>query len=261
MSGNSQSDRKLAAVIMAAGQGKRMKDPTRAKVMYELNGKPMIHYVADLAFSLGAQKVAVIIGHQREVVKEYVSKNHPSATCVVQDPQLGTGHAVLQAGPVLAGFDGNVVVLSGDVPLLTKGTMERLIRHHSETAAVATILTAVLDDPTGYGRIIRNSDRTVQGIVEHRDATEEMRKISEINSGIYVFDREKLFGGLQQLMPNNAQGEYYLTDVFEYFWRNRWTVSAVVAEDVDEIHGINTFEQLEDRRRILEARIAGVRTL
>jgi bifunctional N-acetylglucosamine-1-phosphate-uridyltransferase/glucosamine-1-phosphate-acetyltransferase GlmU-like protein len=115
-------------------------------------------------------------------------------------------------------------------------------------------------DPTGYGRIVRNPDRSVKKIVEHRDASEEERKISEINSGIYVFDKEKLFDGLNHITPNNAQNEYYLTDVFEYFWQHQWTVSAVVAEHEDEIHGINTFDQLEEARRILNTRFVAAST-
>jgi len=248
------SRRPIAAVIMAAGQGKRMKDPTRAKVLYELNGKPMIHYVADLALELGTSPVVVIVGHQRQLVIDYLRGSHPMVSCAVQAEQLGTGHAVMQAEPDLKGFRGDVVVLSGDVPLLTKHTMARLIAHHRSTGAAATILTAIMHDPTGYGRMIRNADGSVKRIVEHRDATDAERAIKEMNSGIYLFDKERLFEALRNISPDNAQHEYYLTDVFEFFWKNQWTVSALVAESVDEIHGINTFEQLEQARGILASR-------
>lgn len=253
-----RSERRLAAIIMAAGQGKRMKDPSRAKVLYELMGKPMIHYVADLALELGTKPVVVIVGHQRQLVIDYLGKSHPMVACAVQAEQLGTGHAVMQAEPLLMGFRGDVMVLSGDVPLLTRTTMERLIAHHRTTGAAATILTAIMQDPTGYGRMIRNADGSVKRIVEHRDATDAERATKEMNSGIYVFDKERLFEALQNISPDNSQHEYYLTDVFEFFWKNQWTVSALVADSVDEIHGINTFEQLEQARGILASRPTSV---
>lgn len=256
MQGVSQSavKRDRAVVIMAAGQGKRMKDQTRAKVMHELNGKPMIHYVVDLAYDLGAQRVVLIVGHQRETVTGYVTQSHPDVVTAVQDKQLGTGHAVMQAEEALRGFDGDVVVLSGDVPMLTLSTMQNLFHHHSSTKAVATILTAVMADPTGYGRIIRNSGDFVEKIVEHRDASPEELQVNEINSGIYVFRKAELFDGLRHVNTENSQHEYYLTDVFGHFRKNHWTVSALVVEQPEEIHGINTVEQLDQARLILEAR-------
>jgi UDP-N-acetylglucosamine pyrophosphorylase len=249
-----QFQKSLAAVIMAAGQGKRMNDPSRAKVLYEINGRPMIHYVADLALTLGAADTVVIVGHPRQLVIDYLKKSHPNVTCAVQDPQLGTGHAVMQAEPALSAFSGHVLVLSGDVPLLTVDTMKRLLEHHGATGAVATILTSNMTDPTGYGRIIRNSDGSVNRIVEHRDASEDERKVKEINSGIYVFKKESLFDGLKHITTSNSQNEYYLTDVFGYFWQHRWMVSALLADDEREIHGINTIDQLEQARQILDAR-------
>jgi UDP-N-acetylglucosamine pyrophosphorylase len=235
---------------MAAGKGTRMKDPERAKVMYELNGKPMIHYVVDLAYGLRASRVIVVVGHQGDVVAGYVRTSHPDAVCVLQRQQLGTGHAVMQAEGPLRDFDGDVLVLSGDVPLLTLASMQEFIRHHRDAGAAATILTATLPDPAGYGRIVRNPDGSVQKIVEHRDASEAELAIQEINSGIYVFDRAKLFDGLQHISAHNVQNEYYLTDVFEYFWRHAWRVCAVRASHPDEIRGVNTPEQLEEARRV-----------
>lgn len=246
--------REVAVVVMAAGQGKRMKDPNRAKVMYELAGKPMLHYVVVLALDLKASRVIVVVGYQREVVMKYLKQSHPHVTCVVQAQQLGTGHAVMQAEQALGGFKGDVLVLSGDVPLLTRSTMEELFDCHVKTEAGATILTAMLEDPTGYGRIIRNGDGSVEKIVEHRDANEEELKVKEINSGIYVFDKQTLFDGLAHINTQNTQHEYYLTDVFEYFWKNHQKVSALMAPHPDEIHGINTPQQLEEARQILEQR-------
>ena len=239
---------------MAAGQGKRMNDPSRAKVMYEINGRPMIHYVVDLAVALETTRIVVIVGHQRQTVIDYLKKTHPAAICAVQDPQLGTGHAIMQSDEALESFSGHVLVLSGDVPLLTEVTMQKLLGHHFDTGAVATILTSNMSDPTGYGRIIRNPNGSVRRIVEHRDASEQERKAKEINSGIYVFEKEKLFDGLKHITPNNSQNEYYLTDVFGYFWQHQWTVSALVADDEREIQGINTVEQLDRTRGIMESR-------
>ncbi len=248
------TDRPLAAVVMAAGRGTRMKDPTKAKVMYDLNGMPLIHYVADLAYELKTSRVIVIVGHQRDVVVDFLRREHPDVETAVQDQQLGTGHAVLQAEKALAPFEGDVVVLSGDVPLLTAESMRELIRHHRSTRAVGTILTAKLNDPTGYGRVLRNPDGSVRRIVEHKDATEEERRIDEINSGIYVFDCRRLYEALHHLTPANAQGEYYLTDVFEDFWKHHQTVSALLASHPDEIRGINTPDQLEEARIALLSR-------
>lgn len=239
---------KLTVLILAAGKGTRMKDPSRAKVMFELHGKPMVHYVVDLAYSLRATRVMVIVGYQRESVMEYIRKSHPDAEAVVQAEQLGTGHAVMQAGEALKETDGEILVLSGDVPLLRKRTLESLIRQHRLSKATATILTANLDDPTGYGRVIRNEDGSVKKIVEERDADPVEKAVREINSGIYLFHTRALFEGLQHISPHNAQKEYYLTDVFEYFWRHHLTVSAVKGPNPEEIHGINTIGQLEAAR-------------
>ena len=240
----------IAVVIMAAGKGTRMKDPSKVKVMYEILGKPMIHYVVDLAYKLKADRVIVIVGYQREAVINYISKSHPQIEIAVQADQLGTGHAIMQAENALKEYHGEVIVLSGDVPLLTAASMQQLIAHHFQTQAAATILTAHIDDPTGYGRIIRNDDDSVKKIIEHKDATEEERTVKEINSGIYIFNRQKLFDGLQHITPHNVQKEYYLTDVFEYFWKHHWRVSALKAACVDEIRGINTIEQLREAEAV-----------
>lgn len=245
--------RQLATVIMAAGKGTRMNDPSRAKVMYEVGGKPMIHAVVDLAFELESRRVIVVVGHQADAVEAYLRKSHSDIECVLQAQQLGTGHAVLQAKPRLNGFGGSVVVLSGDVPLLGRSTMESLLEHHEQTGATATILTAALADPTGYGRIIRNAHASVERIVEHRDATEQEKAINEVNSGIYVFDAARLFDGLTHISAHNAQNEYYLTDVFAYFWKNHWKVSALIAKDALEIRGVNTPAQLEEARESARA--------
>jgi UDP-N-acetylglucosamine pyrophosphorylase len=248
--------KQLAAVIMAAGKGTRMKDPSKAKVMYEVLGKPMIHYVLDVAYALKSNRVVVIAGYQREAVMGYVKQSHPKTELVVQAEQLGTGHAMMQTRDALKNYDGDVVVLSGDVPLLTAQSIQRLIDHHQQTHAIATILTAEYSDPTGYGRVIRNTDGSVKKIVEHKDASEEERWVKEINSGIYVFDREKLFDGLDNINSNNVQKEYYLTDVFEHFWKHQWKVAALKAEYPEEIQGVNTLDQLTEVQSVLLQRQA-----
>jgi len=253
MSGIVNADNRSAAVIMAAGKGTRMKDPSKAKVMYSILGKPMIHYVVDLAMLLNVNRIVVIVGYQKEEVTKYLAASHPFAECVIQEQQLGTGHAVMQARNVLSDFEGHVVILSGDVPLLTKESVDRLIAYHLETGAKATILTANMADPTGYGRIIRGGDGMVVKIVEHRDATPQELAIQEINSGIYVFEKRNLFEGLELIKADNVQQEYYLTGIFEHFVNRRWKVAGLPAQQVDEIQGINTFEQLEAARKLMEA--------
>jgi len=244
----------LAVVIMAAGKGTRMKNPDLAKVMYALNGRPMIDYVIDQALQIGALKTIAVVGWQKDAVIEHMIHTMRPVVCVEQSPQLGTGHAVMQAERELNGFPGDVLVLSGDVPLLTAGTLHRLVRHHRESGASATVLTTVMEDPTGYGRIVRTETGSVSAIIEHRDATEQERSIREINTGIYVFDRRALFDGLRHISPENAQKEYYLTDVFSYFWKHDLPIAAVITGDPAEVQGINTVEQLEEARAVWSLR-------
>jgi bifunctional UDP-N-acetylglucosamine pyrophosphorylase/glucosamine-1-phosphate N-acetyltransferase len=245
---------KSAAIIMAAGKGTRMKDPSKAKVMYELLGHPMLHYVLQLTEELGFDRVVVVVGYQKDVVLDYVKKAHPATDCVVQEQQLGTGHAVMQAEQALLDFDGYVIVLSGDVPLLTTDSVQALTEHHIATGAKATILTADVADPTGYGRIIRGITGDVARIVEHRDANDEELSVHEINSGIYVFEKACLFEALKHIRADNVQHEYYLTDVFQYFNTRQWKVAGLRIQHIDEIQGINTFAQLEEARNAMGAR-------
>lgn len=249
--------RRLAVVIMAAGKGTRMKNPEMAKVMYAVNGRPMVEHVVDLALELEAERTVVIVGWQKDSVISHLKGSGRPVICVEQTPQLGTGHAVMQAEAALADFEGDLLVLSGDVPLLTDATVRALLDLHRRHGAAGTVLTAVLEDPYGYGRIVRLEDGSVEEIVEQKDATEEQRKINEINSGIYVFDKAMLFDGLRHITPHNAQKEYYLTDVFHYFWERNLPVHALPAQDAREIKGINTLEQLEQARSVYQARVAG----
>ncbi len=244
-------ERKIATVIMAAGKGTRMKNPDKAKVMFEVLGKPMIEHVVALAHSIESARTIVVVGFHREEVMAHVKKVAPQVEFAVQEPQLGTGHAVLQTESYLKNFEGDVLVLSGDVPLLKHSTMLAMISYHRHKKSVATILTAELEDPSGYGRIIRNDEGSVTGIVEHKDASEAQRRIGEINSGIYLFDNAHLFDALHHIDAHNVQNEYYLTDVFQYYWKHHLHVSAKITDDFNEIRGVNTAEQLEEARNVL----------
>ena len=250
-----QKQKQLAVVILAAGKGTRMNNPEVAKVMYEIESKPMVEYVADLASKLGASRILIVVGWQKQMVIDHFAKLSYKIEFIEQIKQLGTGHAIQQTIDPLKDFEGDILVLSGDAPLLTEKTAKALIGYHYSSDAVATILTADLNDPTGYGRIVHNTNGSVKKIVEHKDATPKERAIQEINSGIYIFDKAKLFECLPNLKPNNVQKEYYLTDVFEMFWKNEWLVSAVKALDPIEVGGINDASQLEEARTILKSRL------
>jgi UDP-N-acetylglucosamine diphosphorylase/glucosamine-1-phosphate N-acetyltransferase len=242
---NTKSPRDIAVVIMAAGKGTRMKNPDVAKVMFAINGRPMVEYVVDAGERLGALRILLIVGWQKDSVIAHIGKKYPNVEFVEQLQQNGTGHAVMQTEKDLKNFSGDLLVLSGDVPLLTHATLTNLMGIHAKPGTSATILTAELDDPFGYGRIIRNAEGNVVKIVEQKDASTEEQSVKEINSGIYLFDSQKLFNALARITPANAQGEYYLTDVFAVFWQEGWNVSAVKAVDSTEVMGINTLDQLE----------------
>lgn len=242
----------LAVLILAAGKGTRMKSDL-PKVLHPIHGRPMLEYVIETAEQLAPQTVIIIVGHQaplvQEAVKETLTKNskHLSIRFALQSPQLGTGHAVMQAEGALDDFPGDVLVLSGDAPLITAPTLQALWTLHREMKAVATILTAVLENPTGYGRIIRDeSGQRVLKNVEQKDATESELSVKEINSGIYLFEKTALFAALKNIRNDNAQQEYYLPDVIKIFVAEGKTVSAMTAPDATEIRGINTPEQLAE---------------
>ena len=243
--------KQLAVAILAAGQGKRMGNPNLAKVLNPLHGRPLLGYVLEQAATLDPAQVVVIVGHQRESVRDFVASSMPSAICVVQDQQLGTGHAVQQASSVLSDAECNVLILSGDVPLLTRQTLASFAAHHSSVGAAASVLTAHVPDPTGYGRIIRDEAGNLQRIVEHKDASEQERSVNEINSGIYIVDCSDLFSALEGLSNNNAQGEYYLTDIISILQGRGKSVSAWLAPSWEELHGINTIADLERASDIL----------
>lgn len=242
----------LAVVILAAGKGKRMGDPERAKVLTPLFDKPLLGYVLDQAASLHPARIVVIIGHQREAVRSFVSGYSPVAVCAEQLEQLGTGHAVLQTRNALDGFGGHVLILSGDVPLVRATTLQQLVDQHRASGAVATVLSARVPDPSGYGRILRDDKGALQAIVEHKDATDAQRAIDEINSGIYVVDAASLFTALSQVGNSNVQQEYYLTDIIGIFAAQRHLINAWCGPSWEELHGINTPADLQRAAEIMQ---------
>jgi UDP-N-acetylglucosamine diphosphorylase/glucosamine-1-phosphate N-acetyltransferase len=207
---------------------------------------PLIDHVVRLADSCGASPIVVIVGHGRHFVEAHLKSIGIETQTAVQAEQLGTGHAIQQAEPNLNGFDGDVMILSGDVPLTRKETLLGMLNTHRVNEAVVTVLTTELPDPTGYGRVIRNKDGDIVRIVEHKDATAEEKKLHEINSGIYIFKKIPLFEALSHVTNDNAQGEYYLPDVFGIFAREGRKMVPYVSDSFDEIRGVNTVDQLAE---------------
>jgi bifunctional UDP-N-acetylglucosamine pyrophosphorylase/glucosamine-1-phosphate N-acetyltransferase len=238
----------LHVVILAAGKGTRMKS-VRPKVLHNVAGKPMIDHVMAAAQSLAPRTTTVVVGHMKELLKQGLDR-YPGLSFVIQEPQLGTGHALLQTAAVLERENGVVLLLSGDVPLLKGHTLAALVRKHAESKAAATVLTAMVDQPYGYGRIVRVKGR-ISRIVEERDASPAQRKIREINSGVYVFSLAPLFDSLRGLAAGNAQGEYYLTDLVSTYRRRRIGVETIVVDDPNEIRGINSRSELAEASRIV----------
>ncbi len=234
---------------MAAGKGKRMKNPDKSKVMHEIGGKPLIQYVVDLGLEIDSQLIVPIVGHQKESVIEFLKNDFAPAKDKIrfahQDEQLGTGHAVMMAEDLVTGIDANVLILSGDVPLLKTQTVRNFINFHEKGNYDASLISAVMDDPSGYGRVLRDANGNFYDIREHKDCNEDELKCKEINSGIYIIDNSILFEALKTLQTDNAQGEYYLTDVFRDFNSKGKKIGAFIVDDIVEISGINTIEQLE----------------
>ncbi len=234
-------EKPFATIIMAAGLGKRMKSDL-PKVLHEIDNKPMVHFVVELAQSIGSNKVVLIIGHKRELVIEKTQRCN--VEYAVQDQQLGTGHAVLMCRDNMKDYDGDALVLSGDVPLLRPESALEALKLHRETEAYATVFTFEPDDPTGYGRIIRTDAGEVDYIVEHKDANEEELKATEVNGGIYFFRNKDMFEALDQTSNDNASGEYYITDTIEILRKAGKRVSAYLVKDEMEMAGANDRDQL-----------------
>jgi bifunctional UDP-N-acetylglucosamine pyrophosphorylase/glucosamine-1-phosphate N-acetyltransferase len=247
----------LDAVVLAAGEGSRMRS-SRPKPIHRLCGRPMLQYVVDSLTGAQVAHVVIVIGHRGDWVAKTMRElvDDVDLAFVEQAEQNGTGDAtsVGLVGLPDDDADSDVLVLPGDTPLLRPETISALVEHHRATGAAATLLSARMDDPTGYGRVIRGADGRVERIVEHKDASDDERAVDEVNTSIYCFRRSLLAPALRRVTPDNAQGEYYLTDVVEVFNSTGHRVEAVVAPDADETHGVNDRLQLAAAEAVLRRR-------
>ncbi len=239
-----------AALILAAGEGTRMKS-SKPKVAHEILGEPMVRLVIDAARDAGCQRIVVVTGHGAEQVEALIG----DIETVRQERQLGTGHAVMSAHEAFAGFSGSLVVLSGDTPLLRAETIAGLIAMRESSGAALTLLTANLPDPGNYGRIVRDRNGGVAAIVEQKDLKPDQHHLTEVNTGTYCFDSGVLFAHLDRLTTENAQGEYYLTDMVEVFNSEGQLVSATTADEPFETLGVNSRVQLAEANKVLQQRI------
>ncbi len=240
----------LAVIILAAGKGTRMKSPL-AKVLQPLSGKTLLHYVLETVSELGADRVGVVVGFQADKVKSTFPD--PKLEFVEQKEQLGTGHAAQQTEPCFRDFQGDILVLCGDMPLIRAATLKNLIKKHRQSEAACTLLT--LKDKKGeikdFGRILRDQNQSITRIVENKDATEQEKMVDEYNSGVYCFDKRLFYKALRVIDNGNSQNEYYLTDTIKYFVQNKCSVQSVQTDDSDEIFGINSPADLKKAEQLL----------
>ena len=242
-----------AAVILAAGKSTRMKSDL-PKVLHEVCGRPMLSYVIDACREVGAGRIIVVVGHHRELVTEAYA-DAADITWIHQAEQHGTGHAVMVCEEALAGFGGHVLVIAGDMPLIRSSTLRALLEEHERTGHAVTLATTVLDDPHGYGRIVRNDSGDLAAIVEHGDCTPEQLEIHEVNPSYYCFDGTRLFAALGKLSAANAQGEYYITNTVEVLRREGLGTGAIPAVPQEDAMGINSRADLAEVNRVMQDRI------
>ncbi|MBR1942630.1 NTP transferase domain-containing protein [bacterium] len=245
----------IKSIILAAGKGTRMKSE-KSKVLHNIFDKTLLGYVLDAVNNTHmVEQSYVIVGHKAEEVTEFVNTHYAdNSKTILQSPQLGTGHAVSMACPELENFDGEVIILCGDTPLLTSDTISDFIEYHKDTKADITVMSAIFDNPFNYGRIVRNMDKTLKKIVEEKDATIEEKQIQEVNAGVYCVNWKKVQKAFSELKSNNAQGEYYLTDIISWGVKHDLNVQAFTLKDNTEILGINSKLQLADAAKILNKR-------
>ena len=245
----------IKSIILAAGKGTRMKSDT-PKVLHTIFDTTLVGSVIDAVNNTGlADENFVIVGHQAERVEEYINENYDNAKCVLQSPQLGTGHAVSMALPYLKDFDGEVIILCGDTPLITSETIKEFVEYHRENKSDLTVMSAIFENPTNYGRIIRNQDSSLNSIVEEKDATPEQKAVKEINAGIYCINWAKIKPAFNELTSNNAQEEYYLTDIIKWGNEKNLSVNAYTLKNNEEIFGINSKTHLAEATKMLNNKI------
>lgn len=242
------TEKRPTAVILAAGEGTRMKSG-KAKVLHQVCGKSMIRHVVDAVKNAGLDKIIVVIGHQAEAVRDELEGE--GVSFAVQKERLGTGHAVMQAGSLLDRHEGTVMILAGDTPLLRSETLREFYEFHGREGVSATVMSAVMDNADGYGRVIRDGKGDLLGIVEHGDATKEQKRIREINSGLFCFESADLFSALNKVDRRNVQGEYYLTDVMAILRGEGKRIAVYRCPRNTEVLGINDCDQLETARRLM----------
>lgn len=243
--------RPSAAIVLAAGLGKRMKSDL-PKVLHPVCGRPMIEHVLSAIEAAGVDKIFVVTGHKGEMVRAIVGdRGH----CIDQPEQLGTGHAVMMAEPVLKDFDGDVLITCGDTPLISTETFKSMLHCRLQSQCAGVLLTAIVDNPYGYGRIVRGTDSNVAAIVEHKDCSEDQHSIREINVGSYCFDNRLLWQALAGISNENSQGEYYLTDVPEILIELGQELQAVVMDDNSEMLGVNSRKQLAEAGLLMRNRL------
>lgn len=243
----------IKAVILAAGKGTRMKSVTTPKVLHEIMGKTLLGYVLDNVKNFVTEEF-VIVGHHAEDVEEFVKSNYENAKTVLQTPQLGTGHAVSMVCPELSDFDGLILILCGDTPLIKEETLKEFVEFHKSQNSDITVMSTIFENPTNYGRILRETDNSLKCIVEEKDATSEQKAVKEVNAGIYCLNWSKVKEAFKDLKSNNAQGEYYLTDIISWGKTQNLNVNAYILQNSDEIYGINSRLNLAEATKMMNRR-------
>ncbi len=245
----------LKSIILAAGKGTRMKSDT-PKVLHTIFDKSLVEYVIEAVNNTGLiDENYIIVGHQARQVEEYINKNCRNSTCILQMPQLGTGHAVSMARAELRDYEGEVIILCGDTPLITAETLKDFIVFHKSKNSDLTVMSAIMENPANYGRIIKNYDGTLNSIVEEKDATEEEKLVNEVNAGIYCLNWGKIRQAFSELQNNNAQGEYYLTDIVKWANSKKFSVNSYTIKNNEEIFGINSKANLAEAAKLMNKRI------